>query len=293
MSVKRHLHPNAALTSGALQQERLPLAIFSGHLLTLLVALTLFGLPGQSQAVQTLPADPSTIEFEPTLKKALRGEPEAQFQLGQMYELGQETTQSDSEAAQWYRRSADQGYARAQARLGDLFKAGKGVDQSEIEAVQWYRRAAQQGNPSAQNSLAAMLYEGRGVAQDRREARAWWQKAADQGDPVAKVILAQLPQGKPTPVPPASTDTPTTPPKEKRNPTTTEPSPKVSKDSCEGLSNGTPVTVRLAGYPQAFGAMVLEASRGRASVQVMDVSAPLSASGRRINTACKSLVRQK
>jgi len=46
------------------------------------------------------------------------------------------------EAATWYRRSADQGWARAQANLARLYENGLGVELSEKEAVYWYRLAS-------------------------------------------------------------------------------------------------------------------------------------------------------
>lgn len=246
-------------------------------------------LPAHAQPVQPTPAGSGPSDLETTLLQALRGDSAAQFRLGQMHELGQGVAQSDAEAVQWYTRSAEQGFDRAQARLGDLFKAGRGVARRDGEAVKWYRRAAQQGNVSAQNSLAAMLYEGRGVAQDRPQARGWWQKAADQGDPVAKVILAQLP---PDTQAPASSQPQATPGRS----STADAGPheqtrQTPQDPCAEFGNGTPVTLRLSGYPQALGGMVLEVARGRATVQVMDMSAPPSVAGRRLDLACRSLVR--
>lgn len=263
------------------------------HALLLMATGTVlgFGTLGSvnAQIGAPIPAGPANDEFGKLAQRARMGDPVAQFRLGQMHENGQGVVQSDTEAASWYMKSAEQGHDKAQARLGDLFKAGRGVPRNDLEAFRWYREAAQQGNPSAQNSLAAMLYEGRGVAQNRQEARAWWQKAADQGDPVAKVILAQLPSddpasGKASPnvtlvqQPSAGSGLP-------------ERSSQTPVDPCAGFSNGTPVTVRLAGYPQSLRSMVLEASRGRATVQVMDMTAPPSIAGRRLDMTCLSLIR--
>lgn len=263
------------------------------HAHLLLVLFVTIGSGGwdavHAQNAISSPTSQASEEFEQVSHQAMQGDSRAQFRLGQMYELGQGTAQSDSEAAGWYFKSAEQGYGKAQVRLGDLFKAGRGVARSDVEAVRWYRQAAQQGNASAQNSLAVMLHEGRGVAQNRQEARAWWQKAAEQGDPVAKVILAQLPPDAPASNKVAPNDTPIQRPNtaSKLNERTTQ----IQVDPCEGFSNGTPVTVRLGGYPQAMGAMVLETSPGRATVQVMDMAAPPSVAGRRLDMACRSLIR--
>jgi len=44
----------------------------------------------------------------------------AQFRLGVMYEQGKSVPQDYTEAANWYRRSADQGYGQGQNNLGNL-----------------------------------------------------------------------------------------------------------------------------------------------------------------------------
>lgn len=250
-----------------------------------------FGTLGSvhAQSAAPIPTDSASEEFGKLAQHARMGDPVAQFRLGQMHESGKGVIQSDAEAASWYMKSAEQGHDKAQARLGDLFKAGRGVPRNDVESFRWYREAAQQGNPSAQNSLAAMLYEGRGVAQNRQEARAWWLKAAEQGDPVAKVILAQLPPDAPVAGKARANEAPVQQPNGGAG--MTERSQQTPVDPCAGFSNGTPVTVRLNGYPQPLSAMVLEATRGRATVQVMDMTAPPSIAGRRLDMTCRSLIR--
>ena len=69
------------------------------------------------------------------------------------------------EAAKWYRRAADQGYAPAQAGLGYLYAQGKGVVKDPVQALEWFRKSAAQGDPSGQANLGA-LYGPTGVALD-------------------------------------------------------------------------------------------------------------------------------
>lgn len=57
------------------------------------------------------------------------------------------------------------------------------------EAAEFYKRAAEQGNPEAQNRLALLYHNGEGVTQDRAEAEKWFRKAADQGNEEAKLNL--------------------------------------------------------------------------------------------------------
>ena len=70
-----------------------------------------------------------------------------------MNEHGLGVSQSYSVAAEWYLKSAEQGYASAQNDLGWMYENGRGVEQSYTEAVNWYRKSAEQGYADAQNSL--------------------------------------------------------------------------------------------------------------------------------------------
>jgi len=68
-------------------------------------------------------------------------DPDAQNNLGVMYQNGRGVRQDDSQAVRWYRKAAEQGYASAQNNLGLMYVNGEGVPQ----AVKWFRKAAEQG----------------------------------------------------------------------------------------------------------------------------------------------------
>ena len=73
---------------------------------------------------------------------------QAQFWLGQMYDLGRGVGKDFKQAAIWYRRAADQGLPVAQHNLARMYETGEGVHVSDYAlsaAASWYRRAAQQG----------------------------------------------------------------------------------------------------------------------------------------------------
>jgi TPR repeat protein len=53
------------------------------------------------------------------------------------------------EAVKWFRRAADQGDPDAQYNLGLMYEKGRGVSQDDAEALEWYRRAEDQGNAAA------------------------------------------------------------------------------------------------------------------------------------------------
>ena len=124
--------------------------------------------------------------------QAERGDPNAQYLLGSLYEHGQGVPQSLQEAIKWYRKAAEQGNPNAQFSLALAYMLGQGTPQSYEEAAKWFRKAAEQGNPAAQFNLGVAYAGGTGVPQSSEEARKWFQKAADQGFAPAKEILPHL-----------------------------------------------------------------------------------------------------
>lgn len=109
---------------------------------------------------------------------AEKGNANAQFILGYMYETGHVASKDYAEAAKWYRRAADQGDAISQISLGCLYENGHGVPQDYAEAARWYRRAADQGSASAHFSLGIMYRYGHGVPQDLVLAHMYFDIAA-------------------------------------------------------------------------------------------------------------------
>jgi TPR repeat protein len=67
-------------------------------------------------------------------EKDLSELPSAQFNLGQRYEYGIGIPQDYAQAAAYYRKAADRGYAAAQQYLGFLYESGKGVPQDYVLA---------------------------------------------------------------------------------------------------------------------------------------------------------------
>jgi len=109
---------------------------------------------------------------------AERGNADAQFQLGVMYESGQGVLRNDAEAIKWYRKAAEQGDAVAQFNLGIMY--AKGVSPNYAEATLWYRLAADHGLAGAQFNLGTMYEEGEGVSRDYVQAHMWLDIAASQ-----------------------------------------------------------------------------------------------------------------
>ena len=50
-----------------------------------------------------------------------------------------------AEAAKWYRKAAEQGYASAQYNIGGCYDTGSGVSKNFVEAHKWHNLASAQG----------------------------------------------------------------------------------------------------------------------------------------------------
>ena len=153
--------------------------------------------------------------------------PEAEYLLGQMYELGRgvkkdsekalslftaaanqgyaaaqaklgslhvEGKQDYASAMNWFQKAADQGYALAYSAIGDLYAKGYGVDKNQDKAVEYYKKAAEAGDAAACLRLGRMYEQGEGVKADREEAATWYKKGADLGCTECAVALKNLEQ---------------------------------------------------------------------------------------------------
>jgi hypothetical protein len=137
-----------------------------------------------------------------TFVGALQGDAEAQTAVGDMYAHGDvPRTVNDlswsyrAEAAKWYRKAAEQGYAPAQFKLGRMYSyyGWDGVDQDEVEAARLFKMAADQGYAEAQWYLGYMYRRGRGgLPRDMAEAVKWFTLAASQGCADCQFQLSEM-----------------------------------------------------------------------------------------------------
>jgi len=116
--------------------------------------------------------------------------PQANFQLGEMYRLGKGAEIDLEEAIIWYRRASDQGHAHAQFELAKMYATGQGVSQDLGKAATWFEAAARQGHVAAQYNLGQMYRSGEGVDCDLTRASEWYLEAANAGDADAQANLA-------------------------------------------------------------------------------------------------------
>jgi len=149
-------------------------------------------------------------ELNDLLSKARSGDAEAQFWLGNIYSEGRLAPKDSEEAARWWLKAAEQGYAPAQRAYGLasraenrpvaerwlLRAAEQGDTEAQLwlgvaydldwfgtvdvqEAIKWCRKAAEGGNPDAQAELGRKYEDGDGVEQNYQLAAEWYRKAAE------------------------------------------------------------------------------------------------------------------
>jgi TPR repeat protein len=70
------------------------------------------------------------------------GNPYGQYMLGNRYETGFGVPQDYANAADWYRKASEQGYAAAQYSLGLLYEHKEGVPRNFKKAYFWLNLAA-------------------------------------------------------------------------------------------------------------------------------------------------------
>lgn len=137
--------------------------------------------------------DPADLSPSDLRAAALKGDVDAQFELGSDYLYGEDGLERDPvQAMEWFRRAAEQGHAWAQESLGRAYQSGEGVAIDLERAVQWWRLAADQGNTSAEFWLGRAYELGEGVAVDAVVAAAWYRRAADAGEAYAQSSLGDL-----------------------------------------------------------------------------------------------------
>jgi len=94
---------------------------------------------------------------ERLMERALKGDPEAQFDLAKGYEGGRMGLPQDlAQAAHWYRESANLGDPFAQASLGIFYNMGKGVPRDYVISYMWFERSASQLTGPDQDSVIEM-----------------------------------------------------------------------------------------------------------------------------------------
>jgi uncharacterized protein len=119
---------------------------------------------------------------------AQAGDPEAQNNVGEIYERGLGGEPNYEAAVIWYQKAADQGYARAQFNLGTLYEQGLGVPKDRLAALNLYRRAW--GLPED-----SVIYKS-AAEREQQEMRAQLEKVIGEQDQHIDLLNKQLKQAE-------------------------------------------------------------------------------------------------
>lgn len=124
-----------------------------------------------------------------------RGDSDAMYYIGLLYERREDKEWNSEDAVLWYRKAADLGNADAMYRLGVLsynghVGPGRERDCRHEEATLWFTKAADLGNTDAMYRLGA-IHEG-AFEKGYEEAMSWYRKAADLGNTDAMNGVAAL-----------------------------------------------------------------------------------------------------
>jgi hypothetical protein len=124
------------------------------------------------------------------LSKAQKGDSDAQYQLGLLYERGSSEIPPDQvKAVKWFTGLANQGDRRGENALGIAYMHGNGIPEDQAVGFEWFYKAALKGYPPAQFNLAGAYYRGRGTPKNDKEAFEWFVEAAKNGESSAQQTL--------------------------------------------------------------------------------------------------------
>lgn len=133
-------------------------------------------------------------DYEAAVKQwrdaALKGDPDAQFNMGQAYKMGRGVKTDLTVALDWYKKAAAQGHLQAADGYGHLLHY-----QNKIPASLPYLQAsAERGDPRAQYLLGTELFNGVHIPKDWVRAYALMTRASSAGMAPASRSLAQMDQ---------------------------------------------------------------------------------------------------
>jgi TPR repeat protein len=131
------------------------------------MAVMLCALPALGQDSVTDATDVAKLQAA-----AQGGDPDAQYNLGTLYQQGDVVPQNDVKAVYWFRKSADQGDPDGEYALGFAYRGGFGVPMDRELSYMWFDIAARAGNEDAANMRSAVaelmtyaqINEARGLA---------------------------------------------------------------------------------------------------------------------------------
>jgi len=133
-------------------------------------------------------------EYEAAVKQwrdpAIKGDPDAQFNMGQAYKMGRGVKSDLNIALDWYKRAAAQGHLQAADSYGHLLHYQGKIS----ESLPYLQTSAERGDPRAQYLLGTELFNGVHLEKNWVRAYALMTRASSAGMAPASRSLAQMDQ---------------------------------------------------------------------------------------------------
>jgi len=173
MRVSREINTNQQYSSfGEIATKLKLLAQKTLLLLTMFFATACFLVSSQVSA-------DGLFNFQ--MKLAVRGNPEAQFKVGEMYETGFGVEQNTKEAVKWITKAASKGHETANFKLLYWDMEKNDLNNKNRNQFEGLKVKAEAGNPQAEYYLGKMYAHGVGVKKDSDKAIDWLNKAVFVG----------------------------------------------------------------------------------------------------------------
>jgi hypothetical protein len=134
-------------------------------------------------------------EFDKLLDKATQGDAESQYELADIYAIGEKVPQNYQEAMKWLTLAANQGFIEAQQALAEIYLDVDRIPEipkNAEEGIKWLKLAANQGDVSSQKALAGIYFESEFAPTNIDESIKWFTLAANQGDAESQYYLGAI-----------------------------------------------------------------------------------------------------
>lgn len=124
------------------------------------------------------------------LRKAEKGDPQAQFEMGRQAMSGYYPDVEQAEM--WWLKAAEAGNAEAQYQLGTLYGGARLGPPNAEKALSWYEKAAAQGHTQAIGAVCQGYYERSDAAQDIAATAKACTRAATLDIPFGLAVMGEF-----------------------------------------------------------------------------------------------------
>ncbi len=125
-------------------------------------------------------------------KLAAAGDPEAETDVGYMYQYGNPYQKDEKRALELYKQAVAQGYAPGETALGVLYVQGDSIPNDYAQAVALFGTAMKQGYDRAGCDLGIMYYEGWGVPKDTEKWKSLCPDSLRKSDSEMAIYAMQM-----------------------------------------------------------------------------------------------------